>query len=70
MCLHLTLPGSSATTVGCPKKERKINYEVQTVWKSLTTENVQYQKPRNFKFVKISAFWKQPNKALKTYKTM
>lgn len=41
MCLHLTLPGSSAATVGYPKKEGKINNEVQAVWKSLT-ENIQY----------------------------
>lgn len=41
MCLHLTLPGSSAATVGYPKKEGKINHEVQIAWKSLI-ENTHY----------------------------
>lgn len=39
MCLHLTLPSSSAATVGYPKKEGKINHEVQTAWKSCS-ENI------------------------------
>lgn len=36
MCLHLTLPSSSAATVGYPTREGRINYEAQRAWKNCT----------------------------------
>lgn len=56
MCLHLTLPSSSAATVGYPKQEGRTNYEAQRAWKNCT-ENIQHQKSRNFKFLKTPEFW-------------
>lgn len=47
MCLHLTLPGSSAATVGYPKQEGRAKYEVQIVWESLI-QNIKREKSPNF----------------------
>lgn len=46
MCLHLTLPGSSAATVGYPKQEGRVEDHVPIVWKGLI-QNTKFEKSRN-----------------------
>lgn len=52
MCLHLTLPSSSAATGGCPAKGGKADHEVQRAWKRRTENNTQHPGSRNFPFLR------------------